>query len=123
MALRHEETIPTGILNSAEELRQLIIDNPGLPLLVFAGEDANSGDWYYMSCSFVRAYVGEFLDCSQTVNDCKCYCDRDDFEEDIQDVMCDDFEGTDEEFEQAVKDRMAEYDPYWKPCIIVNVNN
>ena len=37
--------------------------------------------------------------------------------------MCDDFEGTDEEFEQAVKDRMAEYDPYWKPCIIVNVNN
>ena len=44
MALRHEETIPTGILNSAEELRQLIIDNPGLPLLVFAGEDANSGD-------------------------------------------------------------------------------
>ena len=123
MALRHEETIPTGILNSAEELRQLIIDNPGLPLLIFAGEDANSGDWCYMSCSYVRAYVGEFLDCSQTVNDCKCYCDRDDFEEDIQDVMCDDFEGTDEEFEQAVKDRMAEYDPYWKPCIIVNVNN
>ena len=123
MALRHEETIPTGILNSAEELRQLIIDNPGLPLLVFAGEDANSGVWCYMTCSYVRAYVGEFLDCSQTVNDCKCYCDRDDFEEDIQDVMCDDFEGTDEEFEQAVKDRMAEYDPYWKPCIIVNVNN
>ena len=34
MALRHEETIPTGILNSAEELRQLIIDNPGLHLLI-----------------------------------------------------------------------------------------
>ena len=35
--MTQDERKPTGILNSAEELRKLILDNPGLPLLVFAG--------------------------------------------------------------------------------------
>lgn len=33
---------PSGLLHSADELRQLIRENPTLPLLVFAGENANS---------------------------------------------------------------------------------
>ena len=36
--MTQEERKPTGLLNSAAELRQIILDNPGLPLLVFAGE-------------------------------------------------------------------------------------
>ena len=86
--MTQEERISTNLLSSAEELRQLILDNPGLPLLVFAGEDANNGgDYSYMGCSSVHAYVGEYLDCAQTVNDCRCYCDRDDFEEDLNDSL------------------------------------
>ena len=77
--MTNEERRPTGTVNSATELRQLIIDNPDLPLVVFAGEDANcNGDFMYNSCSYVSAYVGEFLDCQQTINDEKCYCERDD---------------------------------------------
>lgn len=114
----------TGLLSSAEELRQLVIDNPGLPLLVFAGEDANcGGDYSYMSCSRVRASVGEYLDCMQTVNDCKCYIDRDDFEEDLADSLYDDFEGTDKEWNRFLKKKLSEYDPYWKDCIILYVDN
>lgn len=30
---------------------------------------------------------------------------------------------TDEEFDALVKKAIAEYDPYWKPCIILNVDN
>ena len=39
----------TGLLHATDELRQLILENPELPLLVFAGEDCNSGDYSYMS--------------------------------------------------------------------------
>lgn len=121
--MTQDERKPTGILNSAEELRKLILDNPGLPLLVFAGEDANAGgDYSYMSCSRVSAHVGEFLDCCQTVNDCRCYCERDDFQEDLESAHSD-FDGSDREFEEFIENEMMKYEPYWKPCIIVYVDN
>ena len=83
-----DECKPTGLLHATDELRQLIIDHPDLPLLIFAGEDANDGgDFFYMSCSYANAYVGEYLDCAQTVNDCRCYTDRDDFEEDLSEIL------------------------------------
>lgn len=37
----------TGLLHATDELRQLILENPELPLLVFAGEDCNSGDYSF----------------------------------------------------------------------------
>lgn len=43
--MTNDERHPTGLLHSADELRQLIRENPALPLLVFAGEEANSGDY------------------------------------------------------------------------------
>lgn len=120
--MTNEERRPTGLLHTADELRQLIRNNPTLPLLVFAGEEANSGDYSYMSCSYIKAYKGEFLDCAQTVNDCMCYTDRGEFEEAVADSLADG-DYTDEEFDALVKKAIAEYDPYWKPCIILNVDN
>ena len=35
----------TWLLHATDELRKLILENPELPLLVFAGEDCNSGDY------------------------------------------------------------------------------
>lgn len=124
--MTENEKNPTGLLNSAEELRQLIIDNSDLPLLVFAGENCNSGDWSYMSCGYVKASKGEFLDCAQEINDERCYTDRDEFEEDIADNMAYDsqYEALpDDEFDALVKQKAAEYESYWKPCIILYVDN
>lgn len=87
--MTNDERHPTGLLHSADELRQFIRENPTLPLLVFAGEEANSGDYSYMSCSYIKVYKGEFLDCAQTVNDCMCYTDRDEFEETVADSLAD----------------------------------
>lgn len=120
--MRDEEKRPTKLLHSADDLRQLIIDHPDLPLIVFATEDANSGDYPYMSCSSVSAEVGEFLDCMQDVDDCYCFIDRDEFAEKIADSMSD-FDGSEQEFEVEVEHRAAEYEHYWKPCIIVYVGN
>lgn len=121
--MTQEERKPTGLLISAQELRQLIIDNPDLPLLVFAGEEANSGgDYSLMSCSSVRAYIGEYLDCCQNVNDEKCFTDRDDFEEELKDKHYE-FDGSDSEFETFIENILVEYEPYWKKCIILSVDN
>ena len=83
------EKRPTGLLKSGAGLRQMLLDYPDLPLLVFAGEDANSGDYYYMSCCSVNANIGEFLDCEQTINDERIYEYRDDFRDDVAGLYAD----------------------------------
>lgn len=122
-----QEKKSTKLLNSTTELRQLILNNPNLPLLVFAGEDCNNGYYSYMSCSCVRAYKGEFLDCQQTVDDEKCYTERDDFSGDLADRLSSEWEelggGTDQEFEDFFEKRLLEYEPYWKDCIILCVDS
>lgn len=120
--MKEHETRSTKLLHTTDELRKLIIENPDLPLLVFAGEDANSGDYSYMSCGYVSASKGEFLDCVQEINDERCYTDRDDFQEDLE-YNNSDFDGSDAEFEKFIENKLMEYEPYWKPCIIVYVNN
>ena len=117
---------PSGLLHSADELKQLIAENPDLPIVVFAGDDANTGDYTYMSCNYVSATKGGFLDCDQQIDECRCYTDRDDFEDDVYTVLegeerYDDL--SDEEFDSVVKQKITEYDAFWKPCIILYVDH
>lgn len=98
--MTNEERRPTGLLHSADELRRLIREYPTLPLLVFAGEAANIGDYSYTSCSYINAHKDEYLDCAQVVNDCKCFTDRDDFKESLANCLVDtldDWDCTDED--------------------------
>lgn len=124
--MKESEKRPTGLLTDATELRKLLLENPELPLLVFAGENCNSGDYCYMSCGVCNASIGEYLDCCQEVNEERCYTDRDDFEEDLGEQVYDRPEAvnkTDEELEAIIKVEMAEYEPFWKPCIILYADN
>ena len=120
------EKRPTRLLNSTDELRKLILGNPDLPMLCFVSDDANIGDYTYMSAS-CHATLGEFLDCMQEVKEDRCYTDRDEFGEDLADCLYDneyhDWDGTDNEWDAYVEKRIAEYDPYWRKCIILYVDN
>lgn len=121
-----KERKPSGLLHSADELKQLIVEKPDLPIVVFAGENANIGDYSYMSCSYIKAYKGEFLDCAQTVNDCMCYTDRDNFEEDVANILAGEEQYRDlpfDEFNALVERTVNEYDDFWKPCILLYVDN
>lgn len=113
-------------MHSADELKQLIAETPDLPILVFAGDNANIGDYGFMSCSRVRAQEGEFLDCEQKIDTCKCYTDKDDFEDDVADFLAGQEEYRDlpdEEFNALVEQTVNEYSDFWKPCILVLVDN
>ena len=119
--------IDTALLHSTDELRKIIIDNPDLPLLVFAGEEANTGDcWSYMSCSRVTVCLGEVLDFDADESipyDDRIFTERDDFAECLADVLSYDFVGTDREFEEYLEKEVEKYDPYWVKCILVYVDN
>lgn len=123
--MTNKERKPSGLLFSADKLKQLIAENPDLPIVMFAGDNANIGDYTCTSCNYVSATKGEVLDCAQRIDECKCYTDRDEFEYDVFTVL----EGeeqydklTDDEFYSVVKHKVAEYDAFWKPCIILYVD-
>lgn len=110
----------TGYLHATDELRKLIIENPELPLLVMGGENANDGMHTYTVCGDVSAEIGEFLDCEQDVNPEICYTSRKAFGEDLAETLGD---CPDDEFGDMLNSRIAEHEPYWKPCIILYVDN
>lgn len=112
------------ILKSTENLRKAILAHPDWPIVFSAGESANNGDYSYMFCTRVNVEEGEILDCEQDVNDEIVYTDRDRFEEDLRDIFDGRWNEDDEETtEKMVQEELAKYDPYWKDCILVTVDN
>lgn len=112
-----------NLLNSTAELRKLIIENPDLPLIVFAGDSANTGYYSSVACSDVRVYIGEILDCENDVCDHLCD-DRIEFEEILSDKLAEEHpELSDDEFGKMLKKRLVEFEPYWEKCIILYVDN
>lgn len=111
------------LLNSTAELRKLIIENPDLPLIVFAGDEANNEGYSSAYCSKVFAYIGEILDCENDACD-RIYDDRIEFEETLFDKLDEEYPKlSSEELDDLLKKRMNEYEPYWKKCIILHVDN
>ena len=110
------------LLKNTEELRKLILENPELPLVVFAGQDANIGDYSMVACSRISAYIGEVLDCETEYSD-EVHTDREYFAEVVSDYYYSSFDGTESEFDEYIDAKVAEYDQYWKKCIILEVDN
>ena len=123
MTMLDREKQPTGLMHSGEQLRKLLLEYPELPVIVFANDSANSGDYACLSCMDISVEVGEFLDCQQEYNDCYCFTDRDEFRDEIAENVFFGQEITDEELERETERIFAEYEPYWKPCIIMTVGN
>lgn len=108
------------------ELKKLIADHPDLPIVVIVNSEVVADDdynwWYAPDVSFS---MGELLDCDQDVNDMKVYTDRDDFEEDLADILGnsgDYDETTDEEFDKIVQEELKKYEPYWKKVIQIRAD-
>ena len=109
-----------------DALKKLIADHPDLPIVVIVNSEVVADDdynwWYAPDVSFS---LGELLDCDQDVNDMKVYTDRDDFEEDLTDILGnsgDYDETTDEEFDKIVQEELKKYEPYWKKVIQIRAD-
>ena len=114
------------LIKQTEELKKLIEEHPDYPIVVLCHSDVCANDdynwWYAPTLSFA---VGEVLDCEQDIDDMKVYCDRDDFEEDLANSLGDSGnydEATDDEFDAIVRNKLAEYEPYWKKVIEIRAD-
>ena len=92
-------------LEDTTELRKLIIENPNLPLLIFCGEEANSGNYPYESNKDVGCGI----------EDLTLYKDwwipKDEYEEQLRDDLCDKEEYkdmTDEEYDKMIDQKVNE---------------
>lgn len=113
-----------SLTHSSDELKKLILKNPDLPIVVLAGEEATCDYWGWTYCSRVSYHISEILDCDYYDYDDVVFTDRDRLEEKIGDDLCDEYYGkSDEEFEAAVKSKLAELEPYWKKVIAIYADN
>lgn len=109
-----------------DELKKLIAEHPDMPIVVIVNAEVVADDdynWWY--APYISFSLGEILDCEQDVNDMKVYTDRDDFEEDLADILGDsgDYdETTDEEFDKIVQEELKKYEPYWKKVIQIRAD-
>lgn len=103
------------------ELKELIAKYPDYPIVILCNyEVCNDDSYYWWYAPEIRFGIGEILDCEQDINDERVYTDRDEFEEDLTDILADsgDYdETTDEEFDNIVKIELLKYEPYWKKVI------
>ena len=51
-----------SLTQKTDELKKLILENPDMPIVVLAGEDANDGYYGWMFCSSVSFHIEEILD-------------------------------------------------------------
>ncbi len=104
-----------------DELKELIAKYPDYPIVILCNyEVCNDDSYYWWYAPEIRFGIGEILDCEQDINDERVYTDRDEFEEDLTDILADsgDYdETTDEEFDNIVKIELLKYEPYWKKVI------
>lgn len=92
-------------LKDTTVLRNLILENPELPLIVFVGEDAWTGDWNYNQADASNGRVEELTLYGDR------WMDRDDYEEELSNDLCDEEEYknlSDEEWDKMIEQKVAE---------------
>ena len=113
-----------GLTHKSDKLKKLIMENPDLPIVVLASDDANNGDWCWQYCFNVSCGLDEILDYDYyDYGDC-IFTDRDSLEEKISNDLYDEYhDKSKEEYDDAVKRKMEELEPYWTRVIAIYASN
>lgn len=111
-------------IEQSKNIKQLVQDNPELPVLVLVDTEVVADDDYSdWICPQTKCFVGEILDYDCNYTEEKIFINRDDFAEAVQ-FYLEDMEEyadtTDEEFDQILHEELQKYDRYWKPVIIIH---
>ena len=129
-----------GLTAKTDKLRQMMTEHPDWPVIFMAGENAYFNEHFlYNPCAELIVEEGEVLDhelpSSEFFENVSFYTDRRQFHDDMMEYLSDEWDecGFDystehqqrytENYDKAREDDIAEYDRYWRPCIIVKVDN
>lgn len=95
-------------LQDTSNLRQLIVDNPDLPLIIFCGEESWDGEHTYSSASASKGSIEELGLYDDVVDE--IWVDKEEYREKLENDLCDDEEYknmTDEEFDSMIDDMIT----------------
>ena len=115
------------LIAKTDGLKKLIAENPDLPIVVIAGQNATDGE-QSAYCSDISFYIGEILDCEVPYTDA-VETDRDNFNEKIAEWLWESMENStngnlsDDEFTKALIKTKAEYNECWIKVICINADN
>ena len=120
---------PLDLTTNTDKLKELISENPDLPIVVLATEDAVAEGYGSTYCSDLRFYIDEILDCEVPYME-YVETDRINFEEQIEEWLWDNMGGNDKDsklteelFQETLKEVKEEYEPYWKKVIVIIADN
>lgn len=109
-------------LNDAEKLRNLLNENPELPIVFEIDNEVVADDLHETFMAPCASYsVGEILDCSMGDREYPfdgTFTDRDDFEDALGELYSNQTEDLND-FAAMVEEAKRWFEPYWRKCIIV----
>ena len=116
------------LIHDTGELRKLMLDNPDLPIVVLAGEEANHGEWYWEYCNRVSCCIAEILAVHTPYDgeDGIVFSDKDDFCEAVAEKLGDKEiykKMPDADFDAAVEREVKMYDGCWRKVIAIYADN
>lgn len=111
-------------VKDCQKIKDMIIENPDLPIVVLASCETNTGDYEPMYCSDVSCFIDEILDCQTPFDSEITFNDREHFEECLIDYLESEYYSLDRtSFDDLLKRYKEKYEPYWKKVITVYVGN
>lgn len=111
----------TSYIDDYKDLKEIIRENPTLPLIFMASEDVGGSDYSYTAVQ-AKVEKGVFLN-EKAINDEKIYSSEDDLEDDLYDYFFEENDGwTEVQVEEAVKEKMEFYKDKWIDVIYVWVS-
>lgn len=115
------EVSKIDVCTKTDELRELILQRPELPIVVLTDSDvvADGYGWWY-GCNIYYSvdkllYINKYGD--DTIID-----DESDLKEYLENELADmdEYENlSDSEFDELVKAKLKEYEPLWTECIVI----
>lgn len=114
---------------TGDNIRQMLLENSDLPIAFLAEVESFSGEYVTEFASSAQAEIGELLDCYQEIDECRVFTDRQEFQEQLEEKIWFDAPtdlSKEEEakwVENELKEQLAEYDKYWKKCILITIGN
>lgn len=114
-----------GILRDNTTLKNLINENPEVPILFLKKEDSYKDEYEYNVAESVHCYIGEVLDYEIAFNP-YCgpivYTDRSYFKEELEDYLFYEHEHEDVNLNILLEEELKKYEPHWKKCLIIEVS-
>lgn len=111
------------IIHENDELRELIINNPNLPIIIRIAEDATT-EWAYTYSGNVSFCIGEILDYELPFDNERVFDDRIELEERVIDYFYGRekrAEYTDEEIDKQIDDYLKQLSQCWIKAIVIDV--